>query len=79
MSDASDVRLDRRTRMLWDTWHVFINGESFRAGGRDATLLRRLADERRLPAVDVARLDADARGLLDGWAEAGWVHGVEGV
>ena len=44
------VRLDRRTRMLYDERHVFINGESFRAGGRDATLMRRLADRRALDA-----------------------------
>ena len=46
--------LDRRTRMLYDARHVFINGESFRAGGRDARLLRRLADRRRLGAAEVA-------------------------
>ncbi|MFS2056399.1 cupin domain-containing protein, partial [Variovorax sp. CT11-76] len=37
------VRLDRRTRMLYDARHLYINGESFRAGGADATLMRRLA------------------------------------
>ena len=47
--DAAVV-LDRRTRMLYDEDHVFINGESFRAAGRDAKLLHRLADERRLDA-----------------------------
>ncbi|MFM9500932.1 winged helix domain-containing protein, partial [Streptomyces galilaeus] len=30
--------LDRRSRMLYDAAHVFLNGESFRAGGRDAAL-----------------------------------------
>ncbi|MDB5752933.1 MAG: hypothetical protein JWP65_3354, partial [Ramlibacter sp.] len=38
------VVLDARTRMLHDSRHVFVNGESWRAGGRDATLMRRLAD-----------------------------------
>jgi 50S ribosomal protein L16 3-hydroxylase len=69
------VRLDRRTRMVYDRQHVFINGESFRAGGRDATLMRRLADRRALGARDVALLSADARALLDEWAAAGWLHG----
>src|SRR5262249_34825668 len=50
LADGAGVRLDRRTRMLYDERHVFINGESFRAGGRDATLLRRLADARGLDA-----------------------------
>ena len=71
---GSAAVLDRRTRMAWDDAHVFINGESFRAGGRDARLMRRLADARMLPAADVARLSADARVLLDDWAEAGWVR-----
>ena len=41
--------LDRRTRMAYDERQVFINGESFRAAGRDATLMRRLADASRAP------------------------------
>lgn len=74
LDGPSGVRLDRRTRMLYDARHVFINGESFRAGGRDATLMRRLADEGRLGARDVGRLGGDARGLLSEWAAAGWLH-----
>jgi len=66
--------LDRRTRMAYDDVHVFINGEAFRAGGRDARLMRQLADRRALSAADVARLSADAHGLLDDWADAGWVQ-----
>ena len=38
------VHLDRRTRMIYDKRHVFINGESFRAAGRDAKLMQALAD-----------------------------------
>jgi 50S ribosomal protein L16 3-hydroxylase len=68
------VRLDRRTRMLYDTKHIFINGESFRAGGRDAQLMRTLADQRYLPAVDMARLSEDARDLVSDWCEAGWLY-----
>lgn len=69
------IRLDRRTRMLYDDHHVFINGESYRAAGRDATLIRRLADRRSLGADDMRGLGADARGLLNDWALAGWLHG----
>ncbi len=67
------VTLDIRSRMMWDQWHVFINGESFRAAGRDATLMRRLADQRFLSAADRARLGPQAAGLLDEWACAGWL------
>ena len=69
------VALDRRSRMLYDAAHVYLNGEAFRAGGRDARLMRRLADQRRLEADDVARLSDDAAELLKQWLEAGWLHG----
>ena len=69
---ASAVTLDRRTRMLYDDRHVFINGEAFRSGGSDATLMRRLADRRRLDAARVARLSVEARALLQRWCDAGW-------
>ncbi|AVS68983.1 cupin [Paracidovorax avenae] len=71
---AQGVRLDRRTRMMYDARHVFINGESYLAGGRDATLMRRLADQRELAARDLARASEDALELLASWCDAGWVH-----
>ena len=70
------VRLDRRTKMMFDARHIFINGESFSASGRDATLMRRLADERGLSRQDVARTSAEARALMRSWGEAGWLHGL---
>jgi 50S ribosomal protein L16 3-hydroxylase len=70
------VTLDRRTRMMYDVHHVFINGEAYRASGRDATLMRRLADQRRLEARDLARASAAALELLQSWGEAGWLHGL---
>jgi len=66
------VALDRRTRMLYDDRFVFVNGEAIRATGADATLMRRLADERRLDAKSVAQASAVARGLLAEWLRAGW-------
>ncbi|WP_076997286.1 JmjC domain-containing protein [Variovorax sp. KK3] len=68
------VSLDRRTRMLYDARHLYINGESFRASGRDARLMRRLADRRSLAARDLATASEDARALLEDWCEAGWAH-----
>jgi 50S ribosomal protein L16 3-hydroxylase len=53
---------------------VFINGESYRAAGRDATLMRRLADERQLTARELARASDDALELLSSWCDAGWAH-----
>jgi 50S ribosomal protein L16 3-hydroxylase len=69
--------LDRRSRMLYDTRHVFINGEAFRAGGLDARLLRRLADRRRLEAAEVARFSAAALAQVQGWAAVGWLQADE--
>jgi len=74
LAPGRGVQLDRRTRMMYDTANVYINGEALRAGGRDATLMRRLADRRRLAAQEVARLGDDARLLLAEWAHAGWLH-----
>jgi len=70
----ADLVLDRRTRMAYDDRHVFINGEAFEAGGRDARLVRALADQRVLPARAAAGLSAGARALLDDWCQAGWLH-----
>lgn len=68
------VALDRRTRMLYDMRHIYINGESFRAGGADATLMRRLADRRALGSRELARASEGALALLGEWCEAGWLH-----
>ncbi|MFY8041563.1 MAG: JmjC domain-containing protein, partial [Rhodoferax sp.] len=68
------VQLDRRTRLLYDKHHVFINGEAYRAGGKDAALIHRLADRRSLSGQEVKALSPDARGLLGDWAEAGWLY-----
>lgn len=68
------LTLDRRTRMMYDTRHVFINGEGFRAAGADARLMRSLADTRRLGARQMALASPAALALLQDWFEAGWLH-----
>lgn len=70
------VQLDRRSRMMYDDRHVFINGESYRAGGADARLMRRLADTRGLDAGALASASTGARALLQSWCDAGWLHAV---
>jgi len=64
--------------MLYDSKHVFINGESFVASGRDARLMRELADCRRLDAQALAALSADAWELLQSWVFQGWLRAVDG-
>ena len=68
------VVLDRRTSMMYDARHIFINGESYLAGGRDATLMRKLADTRALSRKDLATASDDALELLSSWFDAGWVR-----
>jgi 50S ribosomal protein L16 3-hydroxylase len=66
-------RLDRRTRMMYDDQHVFINGESYRMAGRDAKLMRHLADERMLLGKQTARLSVQALAQVLEWVDGGWI------
>ena len=68
------VALDRRTRMLYDAHHAYINGDSVRASGKDAALLRRLADDRSLDAHAVRAASPEARRLFREWFDAGWLQ-----
>ncbi len=68
------LRLDRRTKMLLDDEHVFINGESFKASGRDAALLKQFANERFLDASALTRASVGAKSLLQNWLALGWTH-----
>lgn len=66
------IALERKTRMLYDASHLYVNGEALRVAGGDATLLRRLADRRCLTASELARASARAIAQLDAWCDAGW-------
>jgi 50S ribosomal protein L16 3-hydroxylase len=68
------LALDRRTRMLHDARHVFVNGEAFVVGGRDGRLLRQLADARVLDAREAAALSEGAREVMAEWLDMGWLH-----
>lgn len=71
---SAGVQLDRRSKMMYDQKHIFINGESFRVAGKDARLLRVLADDRALSAMALRSLSPDAKEALLDWAHAGWLH-----
>ena len=71
---SGPISLDRRTKMMFDTQHIFINGESFVASGRDASLMKQLADDRLLDGRSLARCSAGARELMQDWIDAGWIH-----
>lgn len=67
------IALDRRTKMMYDDRHIFINGESFRVAGKDARCLRHLADHRLLDAGKLSQMSHDAKQALEDWAQAGWL------
>jgi 50S ribosomal protein L16 3-hydroxylase len=68
------VELDRRSRMLYDARHVFLNGASYRTARADQALWHRFANERRLDAQAVRGASAAARRLLRDWFAAGWLR-----
>ena len=75
LPDISGVIIaDRCTRIMYDSHHIYINGESFLAAGRDAQLMRSLANHRRLDPRDTRRLSKAARGLVAEWVKAGWLY-----
>ena len=68
------IHLDARTRMMYDSDHLFINGESYRAKGADASFMRRLADQRSLSARELRKASSSAMALLGDWHDAGWLR-----
>ena len=78
MGDMPDhlfsVRLDRRSKMMYDDHHIFLNGESWRAAGKDAALMRQLADSRELTTAALKKASPQALSLLMEWCDDGWLH-----
>jgi len=71
------IRLDKRSRMMYDSHHIFLNGESWRAAGKDAKLMRQLADSRELDTKSLSTASEDALSLLKEWCDDGWAHANE--
>jgi len=71
-----DLRLDCRTRMMFDEHHIFINGVSFSAAGRDAALMRLLANQRQLDASAAKMLSFQAKEQVASWVLAGWIQAL---
>ena len=74
ITSQAGIELDSRTRMMYNKAHVFINGESYRAKGADASLMHRLADQRGLSARELRKVSASAITLLADWHGAGWLQ-----
>ncbi len=68
------VILSSATRMSYDAKHMFINGQSFRCAGKDAKILRKLADERTLSAVDLKSSSPELAGAISEFCKEGWLY-----
>ena len=68
------VKLDRRSRMLHDRHHIYLNGESWKAAGADARVLKKLADHGHLTPSDLTRCSAQVLDCIRDWCEAGWLR-----
>jgi 50S ribosomal protein L16 3-hydroxylase len=73
-NELRSVRLDRRSKMMYDANHIFLNGESWRAAGKDAVLMRQLADRRYLSEDELKKASSEALDLLMEWCDDGWLH-----
>ena len=71
-------QLDRRSRMMYDEHFVYLNGESYLVRGRDAPLVRQLANQRLLSPRDIKALSPIARQQLAQWLDAGWIALTQG-
>jgi 50S ribosomal protein L16 3-hydroxylase len=60
--------------MMYDAHHIFLNGESWRAAGKDAALMRQLADSRQLSSDEIKKATPEALSLLMEWCDDGWLH-----
>jgi 50S ribosomal protein L16 3-hydroxylase len=67
------LRLHRKTRMLYRSKFVFINGESFRPTVADRQALQDLADQRSLSADRMAEASPDLLESLHQWYLDGWL------
>jgi 50S ribosomal protein L16 3-hydroxylase len=69
----SGLRLDRRTQMLYDAEHVFINGSAADLRSLNRPLLRALANDRALGAASCVTLDGPTADLLHQWYRDGYL------
>jgi 50S ribosomal protein L16 3-hydroxylase len=71
------VSLDRRTQLLYDGRHVFINGSMLDSAGCESAVIKRLANARHLSGVTLAGSNstlAAAVALLHHWYRDGFLH-----
>ncbi len=67
------IELSPCSQMMYDARHVFLNGESWLAAGKDANLMQLLANQRFLAPKDLSKASDGALALLQEWADMGWL------
>lgn len=73
LSRKRGVKLALQSQMMFDARHIFLNGESWRAAGKDAKLMQKLANQRFLDSSDLAKASDASQALLQDWLEQGWL------
>lgn len=72
-------RLDRRSKMLYTARTVFLNGEPVPADLAGSSLLRLLADQHHLTALQVKGASAAELAALAQWCVQGWLMVGDGI
>ena len=67
------VRLNKKTRMMYDAHFIYINGESYRCEGADATILQAIADGRQIDRAQFDALSEGAQEIFYDWQSQGWL------
>ncbi len=68
----AQIVLNARTRMLYRTPELFVNGESFTVTHQEAALLKKLANQRTLNAHQILSSEVLIETFY-GWYRAGWI------
>ena len=74
---AGGLKLDRRTRAIYSSSAIGINGEWIKPPPGVMATLTTLTDQRALSALQAQRAPASAWALLHGWYCAGWIAIVD--
>ena len=69
-----NLALGAGTRMLFDDKTIYCNGESWHVAGKDAQVLRLLANQRHLNRADIEAASAEVQSLLHDWIGQGWAQ-----
>jgi 50S ribosomal protein L16 3-hydroxylase len=73
-AQKTGIKLSRKTQMLHRNNYLFINGTSFEVDETDLTILKTLAEQRKLAGATVMNASTDIIDALYTWYKDGWLH-----